>query len=119
MTNTRNIITFGLLGIILAVSIVSVQQIYATGCPTQFVAEHIQNAKKALESNKLLCLPICKREKNKFINLHILETHERDKDLQLQTYEHPMGQRDNEILGEVWRKWATESGFKSFDWKKY
>ena len=23
---------------------------YATGCPTEFVAEHIQNAKKALES---------------------------------------------------------------------
>jgi hypothetical protein len=50
MTNTKNIITFGLLGVVLAMSIVSVQQIYATGCPTQFVAEHIQNAKKALES---------------------------------------------------------------------
>ena len=50
MTNTKNIITFGLLGMFLAISIVSVQQIYATGCPTQFVEEHIQNAKKALES---------------------------------------------------------------------
>ena len=50
MTNTKNIITFGLLGVILAMSIVSIQQIYATGCPTQFVSEHIQNAKKALES---------------------------------------------------------------------
>ena len=50
MTNTKNIIIFGILGIFLAVSIVSVQQIYATGCPTQFVAEHIQNAKNALES---------------------------------------------------------------------
>ena len=50
MTNTKNIITFSLLGMFLAISIVSVQQIYATGCPTQFVEEHIQNAKKALES---------------------------------------------------------------------
>jgi hypothetical protein len=50
MTNTKNIITFCLLGVVLAMSIVSVQQINATGCPTQFVAEHIQNAKKALES---------------------------------------------------------------------
>lgn len=31
-------------------SIVSIQQSYATGCPTEFVAEHIQNAKTALES---------------------------------------------------------------------
>jgi len=38
------------LGTFLAVSIVSVQQIYATGCPTQFVADHIQNAKNAIES---------------------------------------------------------------------
>lgn len=50
MTNTKNIMTFGLVGIVLAISIVSVQQIYATGCPTQFVGEHKQNAKKALES---------------------------------------------------------------------
>ncbi len=50
MKYTKNIIPFGLLGIILVISIVSIQQIYATGCPTQFVAEHIQNAKKALEN---------------------------------------------------------------------
>jgi len=47
---TKNITTFSLLGIFLAISIVSVQQIYATGCPTTFVSEHIQNAKTALES---------------------------------------------------------------------
>ncbi|HEU4481813.1 MAG TPA: hypothetical protein VFZ46_04745 [Nitrososphaeraceae archaeon] len=50
MTNNRNIITFGILGVVLAMSIVSIQQSYATGCPTEFVAEHIQNAKTALES---------------------------------------------------------------------
>jgi hypothetical protein len=50
MTNNKNIITFGILGVVLAISLIAVQQIYATGCPTQFVAEHIQNAKKALES---------------------------------------------------------------------
>ena len=48
MTNT--ITTFSFLLLILAISIVSIQQIYATGCPTQFVWEHIQNAKKALEN---------------------------------------------------------------------
>lgn len=50
MTNNRNIITFGILGVVLAMSIVSIQQSYATGCPTEFVAEHVQNAKAALES---------------------------------------------------------------------
>jgi hypothetical protein len=50
MTSNRNIITFGILGVVLAMSIVSIQQSYATGCPTEFVAEHIQNAKTALES---------------------------------------------------------------------
>jgi hypothetical protein len=50
MANTKSIINFGLLGIFLAISIVSVQQIYATGCPTNFVSEHIKNAKTALES---------------------------------------------------------------------
>ena len=52
MKNAKNIINFGLLGMILALSIVvvvSVQQIYATGCPTTFVSEHIKNAKTALE----------------------------------------------------------------------
>ena len=52
MKNTKNIINFGLLGMILALStvvVISVQQIYATGCPTTFVSEHIKNAKTALE----------------------------------------------------------------------
>ncbi len=74
---------------------------------------------KALETNSSLCLPLSKSKKNQYINLHILETHERDKNDILQTYKHPTGQRDNEILEDVWRKWASESGFKSFEWKKY
>jgi hypothetical protein len=52
MKNAKNIINFGLLGMILALStvvVVTVQQIYATGCPTTFVSEHIKNAKTALE----------------------------------------------------------------------
>ena len=48
---TKKITTFSLLGVFLAISIMSVQQqVYATGCPTNFVSEHIQNAKNALES---------------------------------------------------------------------
>jgi hypothetical protein len=73
----------------------------------------------ALETNSSLCLPLNKSNKNKYINLHILETKERDKNDKLQTYKYPKGQRDNEILEAVWRKWAKESGFKSFEWKKY
>ena len=60
-----------------------------------------------------------KEEKNKTINLHVYETHERDKNEKLQTYNFEKGVRDNEILEAVWRKWAKESGFKSFEWKKY
>lgn len=74
---------------------------------------------KALKANISLCLPISKSIKNKSINLHILETHERDKNDKQQTYQFPKGQRENEILEGVWRKWALESGFKSFEWKKY
>lgn len=73
----------------------------------------------ALKNNSTLCLPIVKNDKNKLINLHIYETHERDKNTTLQTYNHPLGLRDNEILEAVWKKWATDSGFKSFEWKKY
>ena len=47
---TKNIITFSFVGIFLAIAIVSVQQVYATGCPTNFVSEHIKNAQTALES---------------------------------------------------------------------
>lgn len=74
---------------------------------------------KALETDSSLGLPLEKSNKNKQINLHILETHERDKNDKLQTYKYPKGLRDNEILEAVWRKWAKESGFKSFEWKKY
>ncbi|AEI49228.1 hypothetical protein [Runella slithyformis] len=77
------------------------------------------NIPTALDTNYSLCLTPIKNKKNQFINLHILETHERDKNDKLQTYKYPLGQRDNEILEAVWRKWATESGFKSFEWKKY
>lgn len=73
----------------------------------------------ALKNNKSLCLPAVKNNKNKLINLHILETHERDKNCKLQTYKNPIGLRDNEILEAVWRKWALESNFKSFEWSKY
>lgn len=73
----------------------------------------------ALKDNSSLCLPAVKNDKNQFINLHILETHERDKNTKLQRYNNPTRLRDNEILEAVWRKWAAESNFKSFEWKKY
>lgn len=73
----------------------------------------------ALKTDKSLCLPVIENIKNKFLNLHILETHERDKDIKFQTYKYKKGLRDNEILEAVWRTWATASGFKSFEWKKY
>ena len=74
---------------------------------------------KALESDTSLCLPTCNNKLNKYINLHILETHERDKNLISQAYNNPTGQRDNEILEAVWRKWAKDSGFKDLSWSKY
>jgi len=73
----------------------------------------------ALQKDKSLCLPVIDNIKNRFLNLHILETHERDKDIKFQTYKYKKGLRDNEILEAVWRKWAEDSGFKSFEWKKY
>jgi len=85
----------------------------------QYCINNSINIAAALEKNKLLCLPVCRNSKNSLINLHIYETHERDKNVELQTYRHPIGQRDNEILEAVWRKWAIESGFASFEWKKY
>jgi hypothetical protein len=76
-------------------------------------------ASKALELNSSFSLPPVKEEKNKTINLHAFETHERDRKEKTQTYIYEKGLRDNEILEAVWRKWAKESGFKSFEWKKY
>lgn len=77
------------------------------------------NIPTALKNNSSLCLPPVTNNKNELINLHVLETHERDKNCKFQTYKNPLGLRDNEILEAVWRKWATESNFKSFEWKKY
>jgi hypothetical protein len=85
----------------------------------QFCIANNVNIAKALEMNHSICLPVIKINKNKYINLHLLETQERDKNDKLQTYDYPIGQRDNEILEAVWRKWSKESGFKSFEWKKY
>jgi len=85
----------------------------------QFCKANNVDITTALKTNHTFCLPLAKNKKNQFVNLHILETHERDKNDKLQTYKYPIGQRDNEILEAVWKKWATESGFKSFEWKKY
>lgn len=73
----------------------------------------------ALEAEGSLRLPPSKNNINQHVILHVLETHERDKDEKLQSYKHTTGQRDNEILHAVWKKWAEESGFKDFEWKKY
>ena len=73
----------------------------------------------ALLRERELSLPPYPHPDNHSINLHILETQERDKDARLQTYKNPSGLRDNQILEAVWRKWALESNFKSLDWIKY
>lgn len=85
----------------------------------QYCKANNVDIKIALDKNSSLCLPTTKISKNKFINLHVLETHERDKNDELQNYKYPKGQRDNEILEAVWRKWAKDSGFKKFEWSKY
>ena len=77
------------------------------------------NISDALKVDKTLCLTPCRHKLNKYIILHIHETHERDKNIVSQTYLHPRGLRDNEILEAVWEKWAKESGFKDFKWDKY
>jgi hypothetical protein len=73
----------------------------------------------AIKNNSGLGLYSAKSVKNEIVNLHIVETIERDFNVSTQTYMNPKGLRDNEILEAVWRKWSEESGFKSFEWKKY
>ena len=85
----------------------------------EIVASNNVVVTKALDDNPSLCLPPYKGKKHKIVTLHIMETHERDKNDKLQTYKHPIGLRDNEILQAVWRKWAIESGFKDLTWDKY
>ena len=50
MTTTRNMLVFSTIAIFFAISIITIQQVYATGCPTNFVSEHIKNAKTALQN---------------------------------------------------------------------
>jgi hypothetical protein len=85
----------------------------------KFCMDNGVDIKTALEKDNALCLPACTSTKNQYINLHVFETHERDKDSKFNTYKYSKGLRDNEILEAVWRKWASESSFKSFEWKKY
>ena len=82
------------------------------------IANHVDIV-TALETNSSLNLPVIKSNGNQFLDLHILETHERDFDTKNQIYKYSKGLRDNEILEAVWRKWAQGSGFRSFEWKKY
>lgn len=74
---------------------------------------------QALESNSSFRLPPMRNKKNQDITLHIMETHERDKNLNFLSYTNPIGQRDNEILEVVWKRWAEESEFKDLIWDKY
>lgn len=85
----------------------------------QYCIKNGVDVKTALERDKSLGLPACESTKKQYINLHVLETHERDFNSNLNTYKNPLGLRDNEILEAVWRKWAEESGFESFEWKKF
>jgi hypothetical protein len=85
----------------------------------QYCKRNNIDVEAALKKENSLCLPIYKSKKNKFLNLHVLETQERDRDTKFQTYKNPKGLRDNEILEAIWRKWSFDSGFKSFEWKKY
>jgi hypothetical protein len=63
-----------------------------------------------------LCLQAIKTENNKFINLRIHETHERDKDDKMPRYKH-IKARIMKFWKLVWRKWALDSGFKSLNGK--
>ncbi len=74
---------------------------------------------ETLITNAQLGLPSEKRKNHKNIDIHIVETLERDFNPQNSTYINRIGFRDNEILKEVWKKWIIESGFKGFEWKKY
>lgn len=85
----------------------------------QYCNKNKVNVTTALQDAPSLRLPSLHNDLNQYINLIVMETHERDKNLTFQTYNHPSGQRDNEILEAVWELWAKESGFKSFKWKKY
>jgi len=85
----------------------------------QYCKDNKVDIATALDKNPSMCLTPVKNKKNQFVDLHILETHERDKDDKLQTYKYHTRERDNEILEAVWRKWARESGFKSLEWTKY
>lgn len=49
MTNIKNVLTFGVIAVFLGVTIVAVQQINDTGCPTNFIRTH-KNAKAALQN---------------------------------------------------------------------
>jgi hypothetical protein len=74
---------------------------------------------EALELEPKLGVPALYSEKNRLVNLHVLETHARDKNVSRMMWANDSGLRDNEILEAVWTKWAKESGFKSFEWKEY
>jgi hypothetical protein len=49
-STTKNMLIFSAVTIFLTISIITFQQAYATGCPTNFVSEHITNAKTALQN---------------------------------------------------------------------
>jgi hypothetical protein len=73
-----------------------------------------------LKNDKLPRLKALKCDNNKFVNLYIMETADRDFQYTQKTGSHkyPMGLQDNDILKAVWQLWAEESGFRTFTWHK-
>lgn len=85
----------------------------------KFCKKNNVDVSTALKMDKSLGILPYYKENHNYVNLHILETHERDKDPIMGTYDNLIGFRDNEILEAVWENWAIKSGFKSFTWEKY
>jgi hypothetical protein len=84
----------------------------------KYCKETKKTISKALEEKPELGMqPVVKKEIHKNIILHILETTERD--YINNRYITDIGLHDNEILKEVWSKWARESGFKPYSNKDY
>ncbi len=73
---------------------------------------------KAIRDNPQFKIRPLISENNKYVNLYIMETDERGFDIVRGTLKNTGDLSDNNILKLVWKVWAEESEFKSFEWKQ-
>jgi hypothetical protein len=81
------------------------------------IRENISPQEAIMTDSAFRIKPLPPNDNIGLVNLYIMETDDRSFDPRSGTYQYSLELSDNEILRQVWQRWAEESGFRSFTWR--